>query len=124
MPNYLSRPLTPVAGPTAVPNNYVPNLPSNTYQLLSGLADAFDRVNKKLNTHADQLHTIKNSTNNAVGEVISTSKGQVTDTLSDVWNNSTTDLNTAHDQLSTITTYQGGLGQATDFRNTLEASKT
>ena len=130
MSTYPSSQPIPVAGPTAVPNYDLPNLPANTYQLLNTFADAIDTANIKLNAHASKLHDINSSTNNAVSEVTSTSKGQATDTLSTLWQSSQTDLNTAHSQLATLTTYPGGLGPGNQsagwsfsFRSVLEENR-
>lgn len=106
----------------------LPNIPANAYQQLSNLADAIDTANTKLKGHADKLNDITTSTNNAVNHVTSTSKGQATDTLTKVWQDSQKDLGRAQGQLEQITTSSNGLGPIqsqgqTGFRATLDMSK-
>ena len=114
-----------VAGPTATQNYDLPNIPANAYNLLTQLADSIDTVNRQLNGHAGKLSDIHTSTNHAVSEVTTTSKGQATDTLHNLWQNSQTDLTHAHDQLSAITTSRNGIGPGpNDFRSTLDANKS
>lgn len=129
MSNNLTPPLTPVAAPTAVPTN-LPNIPPNAYQMLSNLADAIDTANAKFQNHASALSDIRHSTDAAVNDVTTNSKGQTTDTLANIWQDSQTDMNRAHDQLATITTHPGGLGAGNqslgwmDFRMVLEDNRS
>ncbi len=102
----------------------LPNIPSNAYTLLSNLATAIDTANTKLTGHANKVSDINTSTNNAVGNVVTTSKGQATNALNDLWTNSKTDLGQAHDQLVAITTSRQGIGPGpSDFQSTLDQSK-
>ncbi len=110
----------PIVPPPVVPYQ-LPNIPSNTYSLLSNFAIAVDTANTKLTGHANKVSDIHTSANNAVGHVVSTSKGKATDALDTLWANGQTDLSHAHDQLSAITTSSQGIGPGpNDFRSTLE----
>ncbi len=97
---------TPQPAPTPTPDvSHValPDVPSNTYQLLSNLADAIDTANGKFTTHATRLAGVSQETNGAVTNVTSTSQGQAATTLSDTWTSTQTDFNRAHDPLLAIT---------------------
>ncbi len=99
----------------------LPNIPSNAYTLLNNLATAIDTANTKLTGHANKVSDINTSTNNAVGNVVTTSKGQATDALDVLWTDSKTDLSHAHDQLSAIITPSQGIGSGpNDFQSTLD----
>jgi hypothetical protein len=97
---------TPVPGPTPTPDvSHValPNVPSNTYELLTSFAAAIDTATGNFTTHATKLASISHETDGAVSNVVSTSQGLTTQTLSDTWGNTKTDFSRAHDPLTGIT---------------------
>src|SRR5437660_9587030 len=94
---------SPVPTPTPdVSHVALPNVPANTYQLLSSLADAIDTANGNFNTHATKLAGISQQTNGAITNVTSTSQGYAATALADTWKNTQTDFNQAHDPLTGI----------------------
>ncbi|GCE03095.1 hypothetical protein [Dictyobacter aurantiacus] len=110
---------TPVAAPTAVPYS-LPDIPPNALTMLDTLADSIDTANKKLSGHASKLGDIHTSTDNAVTEVTTHSKGQATDTLSNLWTGSKSDITHAQGKLTDITSPTQGMGSnPSDFRSIL-----
>lgn len=104
---------SPQPGPTPTPDvSHValPEVPPNTYELLSSLADAIDTANGQFTTHAGKLAGISQQANGAVGNVTSTSTGYAATALADTWTSTQTDFNHAHDPLSGIiaSTCMGG----------------
>ena len=96
---------TPVPGPTPTPDVThvaLPDVPPNTYQLLSGLADAIDTANSNFNTHATKLANTSNTTNGAVNNVTSHSQGLGATALADTWKNTQADFTNAHQPLTSI----------------------
>src|SRR6266702_1602017 len=90
---------TPEPAPTPTPDvSHVklPNVPADTYEILSKFADTIDTTNGEFNTHATKLAGISQETNGAVNNVTTNSKGSATNALSDVWKNTQTDFSNAH----------------------------
>ncbi len=96
---------TPQAGPTAVHTLHeitLPDIPTNTWTLLSDVADAIDTATSSFRTRAGNISDITTDVTTAINAITSTSKGDATDALVDLWGNTKTDLNRGHDPLTAI----------------------
>jgi hypothetical protein len=81
----------------------LPEIPSNAYQLLLNLSSSIDTTTGSFNTAAGKLGSIHDLSNTAVGDVVSTSKGEATNGLSDIWGYTKQDFTNAHTPLTSIT---------------------
>lgn len=104
-----NTPSTPNPTPTPSPQaNYppipsLPDLPSNTYQLLVNLSTAIDTACGSFSASGGQLSSIQTTTNTAVSGVVANSKGEATDGLNDLWTCTQKDFTYASNMLTTIT---------------------
>ncbi len=118
---------TPQPAPTPTPDLRhitIPNVPPNTYELLSGVADAIDTANGNFNTHATKLGGISSDTNGAVNNVTSTSQGSGANALSDTWKNTQTDFSRAHDPLTGIVASNCMGGSPNPMRDVVDQNKS
>ncbi len=114
----------PTPQPAPTPTVTLPQVPPNTYELLSSVADAIDTANGNFNTHATKLGGISTEANGAVNNVTSTSQGSAATALSDTWKNTQTDVNHAHDPLTGIIAKNCMGGSPNPFRETLNQNKS
>lgn len=117
----------PQPGPTPTPDLRhitIPNVPPNTYELLSGVADAIDTANGNFTTHATKLGGISSDTNGAVNNVTSTSQGSGANALSDTWKNTQTDFSRAHDPLTGIVASNCMGGSPNPMRDVVDQNKS
>src|SRR5689334_22195868 len=78
----------------------LPDVPSNTYQLLLNLASAIDTAVGSFTTAGGKLGTIHDVSNTAVSDVVANSKGEATIALDDVWTYSQKDFTNAQTPLT------------------------
>ena len=115
---------TPQPGPTPTPTVSIPQVPSNTYELLSNAADAIDTANGAFNTHATKLANISGETNGAVNNVTSTSTSSATTALSDTWKNTQSNFSNAHDPLTALIASNCMGGNPNPLREALNQNKS
>jgi hypothetical protein len=102
----------------------LPNVPPDTYERLTKVANAIDTANGHFSTHAGSLAHIHQETNGAVTNATTDSKGAASTTLADTWKDTQTDLNRSHDPLTSIIASNCMGGTPNPLQSALDQNKT
>lgn len=94
---------TPSPRPNYPPIPPLPDVPSNTYQLLLNLSSAIDSTSGSFQTSTGKLSGIHSTTNTAVGGIVANSKGETTNGLNDIWYYTKQDFTNASTPLTSMT---------------------